>query len=44
MNCIINFVSKVKGMTISSKLLLESEVYGVRSKFLGGNGWWMGGG
>ena len=28
-NCIINFVSKVKGMTISSKLLLENEVYGV---------------
>ena len=27
-NCIINFVSKVKGMTISSKLLLENEVYG----------------
>ena len=41
-NCIINFVSKVKGMTISSKLLLESEVYGVWSKFLGGKGWWMG--
>ena len=28
-NCIINFVSKFKGMTISSKLLLENEVYGV---------------
>ena len=28
-NCIINFVSKVKGMTTSSKLLLENEVYGV---------------
>ena len=28
MNCITNFVWKVKGMTISSKLLLENEVYG----------------
>ena len=28
MNCITNFISKVKGMTISSKLLLENEVYG----------------
>ena len=28
-NCIINFISKVKGMTIASKLLLENEAYGV---------------
>ena len=28
MNCITNFVWEVKGMTISSKLLLENEVYG----------------
>ena len=27
-NCITNFVWKVKGMTISSKLLLENEVNG----------------
>ena len=27
-NCIINFISKVKGMTILSKLLFENEVYG----------------
>ena len=31
MNCITNFVWKVKGMTISIKLLLENEVYGCSS-------------